>query len=317
MLRDMQVIALEEHYYDKELAEHFHGGGGGPKIIEKMFDHENLRLEKMDEAGIDVQVFSHGAPSGQCLSGDDATDLVKRVNDRLAELCARHPKRFAGFAALASHFPDQAADELERCVKDLGFKGAMVHGPSNGEFMDNPRFWPIFERAEALDVPVYMHPAHPMQAVIDAYYSDYVKDYPMILSAGWGFTLEAATMALRMMLSGIFTKHPNLKIILGHLGEGLPFLLERVDESFSRPGGKPVKIREIFCNNFYVTTSGFFSTPALLCTMQELGIDRIMYSVDWPYVEFENGTDWLKKIQINPPDMEKLLSGNARKLLKL
>ena len=317
MINGMEVIALEEHYYDKELAAHFTGGGGGPQTIEKMYDHENKRLELMDEAGVDMHVFSHAAPSGQRLMGDDATDLVKGVNDRLAELCARHPKRFAGFAALASNFPDKAADELERCVKDLGFKGTMVHGPSGGLFMDNKKFWPIFERAQALDVPVYMHPAHPMEAVIEAYYKDYVKDYPSILSAGWGFTVETATAVVRMILSGMFREYPNLKIIVGHLGEGIPFLLDRINESFSRPGGEPVNFRQTFCNNFYVTTSGFFSTPALLCTQQELGIDRIMYSVDWPYVEFDRGSKWLETLQMNPNDLNNLLGGNAKRILKL
>ena len=315
MINGMQVIALEEHYYDKELAERFQGGAAG--LTAKMYDHEQQRLELMDRAGIDVHVFSHAAPSGQRLTDDDAPDLIRRVNDRLAELCARHPARFRGFAALASHFPDSAADELERCVTELGFPGAMVHGPSAGEFMDAKRFWPIFERAEALDVPVYLHPARPMQPVIDAYYADYAKDYPAILSAGWGFTVEAATMAVRMILSGLFRKHPKLKIVLGHLGEGIPYLLDRIDESFSRPGGEPVRFRETFCNNFWVTTSGFFSTPALLCCAQELGMNRIMFSVDWPYVEFERGSDWLKTIQLNPNDLANLLGGNAKALLKL
>lgn len=317
MINGMQVIALEEHYFDKELAARFEGGGGGHKLVEKMYDHENMRLELMDKAGVDVHVFSHAAPSGQRLTETGSTELIRRVNDRLAELCARHPTRFAGFAALASNFPDEAADELERCVKQLGFKGAMVHGPSGGHFMDNRKFRPIFARAEALDVPIYMHPGHPMQSVIDAYYSDYVKDYPSILSAGWGFTVETATAVVRMILSGLFREHPNLKIIVGHLGEGIPFLLDRINESFSRPGGAPVNFRETFCKNFWVTTSGFFSTPALLCTQQELGIDRIMYSVDWPYVEFDRGSKWLETLQMNPHDLNNLLGGNAKRLLKL
>lgn len=317
MINGMQVIALEEHYYDKELAATFGGGGGGPKTIEKMYDHENMRLDLMDKAGVDMHIFSHAAPSGQRLTEPGSTELIKRINDRLAELCARHPTRFGGFAALASNFPDEAADELERCVKDLGFVGAMVHGPSGGLFMDDKKFRPIFARAEALDVPIYMHPGSPMPAVIDAYYKEYVQEYPSILSAGWGFTVETATAAVRMILSGIFREHPNLKIILGHLGEGIPFLLDRINESFSRPGGEPVNFRKTFCNNFWVTTSGFFSSPALLCTQQELGIDRIMYSVDWPYVEFDRGSEWLKTLQMNPNDLSNLLAGNAKRLLKL
>lgn len=312
------VIAVEEHFMHDTLARHLGPATNAPAHIkERLFDFIGIRLQEMDTAGIGMQVLSHQSPGSQRLGEDVAIDACKAVNDALAGVIRERPDRFAGFAMIPTIAPEAAADELQRAVEQLGLKGAMIHGLSHGRFVDTPDFWPVYARAEALGVPVYLHPALPDRTVTETYYAPYSETHPDLLRAAWGFGVEAGTQAVRLILSGVFEKHPDLKIILGHLGEGLPFLLERVDESFSRPGGKPVKIREIFCNNFYVTTSGFFSTPALLCTMQELGIDRIMYSVDWPYVEFENGTDWLKKIQINPPDMEKLLSGNARKLLKL
>src|SRR4029077_3591423 len=142
------------------------------------------------------------------------------------------------------------------------------------------RFWPICERAAALDVPLYLHPTMPHAAVIDTYYKDYAQDWPMLLRAAWGFTVETATQGIRMVLSGVFDTYPNLKIILGHLGETLPFLLWRIDQSLSRPGGKAMSFRSICCNHFYLTTSGNFSNPALLCCVQEMGVDRIMFAVD-------------------------------------
>src|SRR6187549_2287574 len=274
------VIAIEEHYWDPELAKHFTGpeAGRGNETDQRLFDLGSLRLKEMDEAGIDVQVLSHGAPSTQKLGADIAADLTRQVNDRLAKICTANPKRFAAFAALPTVDPKAAADELERAVTKLGFKGAMLHGMSNGEFLDLPKFWPIYERAEKLDVPIYFHPSVPHPAVMDAYYKDYVKDFPMVIRAAWGFTVETATQAIRMVLSGVFDKYPNLKIIIGHLGETLPFLMWRIDQALSRPGAKPLSFRDVFSSHVYLTTSGNFSNPALLCCVQELGIDRIMFA---------------------------------------
>ena len=215
----------------------------------------------MDEAGIDIQVLSHGAPSTQKLPADIAAKLTAEVNDRLAKVCAANPKRFAAFAALPTADPKAAADELERAVTKLGFKGAMIHGTANGEFIDAKKYWPIFERAEKLDVPLYLHPSLPNATVTEIYYQEYAKDFPLVVRPGWGYTVETATQAIRLVLSGVFDKHPNLKFILGHFGETLPFLVWRIDSSLKRPGQKPMSFRDIFCKNFYVTTSGFFSNP--------------------------------------------------------
>jgi predicted TIM-barrel fold metal-dependent hydrolase len=312
------VIALEEHYYDRELVATFDGPEGrAPETRRRLDDLGGLRIKEMDEAGIDVQVISHGAPSTQRLDAETAVRLARNVNDRLAQAIAAYPDRFAAFAALPTPDPKAAADELERTVTQLGFKGAMVHGLTNGVFFDDKRFWPIFERAQALDVPLYVHPAVPHSAVVEVYYQDYLADFPTLRTAAWGFTVETATQGIRLVLSGVFDAYPDVKIILGHMGEGLPFLLWRIDHALSRPGNRSVSFREQFSQHFYITTSGNFSTPALLCSMMELGVDRILFSVDWPFVPNIPGTKWMNELQLSAEDKIKILSGNAKRLLKM
>lgn len=311
------VIALEEHYLDTEVKSHFKGGQQLPEIEERLANLGELRIREMDEAGIDVQVLSHGAPGTHRLDAEIAVPLARRANDRLAEAVRAHPTRYAGFATLPAADPKAAADELERCVDKLGFKGGMVHGLTNGLFFDDKRFWPVFERAQALNVPLYMHPAIPHPAVIEAYYKDYVKDFPNILNAGWGFTVETATQGIRLVLSGVFDAYPDTKIILGHLGESLPFSLWRIDQALSRKGNRSSSFRDVFCEHFYITTSGNFSTPALLCCMMEMGADHILFSVDYPFVENSPATKWMQDLQISPEDKTKILSGNAQRLLRM
>src|SRR6267378_6535556 len=223
-----QVIALEEHYLDPEVARHFKEGGPesrpGP-LRERLEDVGALRIREMDEAGIDLQVLSHAAPATQRLDAETAVPVAKEANDRLREKVRASNGRFEAFAVLPTANPKAAADELERAVTKLGFKGAMIHGLTNGRFFDERQFWPICERAQALDVPLYMHPATPHPAVIEAYYRDYLKEYPGLLRAAWGFTVETATQGIRLVLSGVFEAYPRLKMILGHLGESLPFSL--------------------------------------------------------------------------------------------
>ena len=312
------IIAIEEHYWDRELTAHYSGVEGfrDPAMLERLYDLGRLRLAEMDAAGIDMQVISHGAPSLQKLRGDVAVALGSRVNDRLAAAVAVHPTRFAAFCVLPTDDPKAAANELERCVT-LGFKGAMIHGLSNGEFLDEAKFDPIWERAQALDVPIYLHPAVPLQAVTDAYYAKYMQDFPMVIRAAWGFTVETATIAIRMVIGGVFERFPRLKIILGHLGETLPFLQWRIDQALSRPGHKTVSFRETFSHNFYLTTSGNFSNPALLCCVMEMGIDRILYAIDWPFVPNAPGVEWIETIPLCDEDKIKLLSGNSKRLLKM
>jgi predicted TIM-barrel fold metal-dependent hydrolase len=312
------VIAIEEHYWDEELEKTFVGGEAGRPgdQMNRLHDFGPLRIKEMDEAGIDTQVLSHGAPSAQKLPAETAVAIATRVNDRLHAVVAKNPTRFAAFAALPTAVPDAAADELERTAS-LGFKGAMLHGLSNGEFLDNKKFWPIFARAEKLGLPIYLHPGLPHADVIKTYYADYVKDFPMLTRATWGYTVETATLAIRLVLSGVFEKHPKLKIILRHLGETLPFLVWRIDHTLARPGQKAMSFRDIFCNNFYVTTSGNFSNPALLCCVMEMGIDRILFAVDWPFVMNPPATKWMESVPLCDEDKVKILSGNARRLLKM
>src|SRR5579884_3339619 len=216
-----RVIALEEHYLDPEVARHFTGldavpppgAGPLPKVPERLYDLAGLRLKEMDEAGIDVQVLSHAAPSLQKFDAETAVRLAQGVNDRLHRTVQAHPDRFAAFAALPTADPKAAADELERAVTKLGFKGAMIHGMANGEFLDLKKFWPIYERAEKLDVPLYFHPSLPNPTVTEIYYQDYAKDFPLVVRPAWGYTVETATQAIRLVLSGVFEKYPRLKII--------------------------------------------------------------------------------------------------------
>lgn len=314
-----QVIALEEHYWDRELSSHFPGAQGtrASDLLTRLEDLDTLRLEQMDRNGIDVQVLSHGAPSAQALGEGVAVDLCRRVNDRLAAAIARHPKRFAGFAALPTILPEAAAVELERCVTELGFVGAMIHGSTAGLFHDDRRFWPIFAAAEQLGVPLYLHPGFPHPEVTKVYYSDYMKDFPQVIRAAWGYTVEAATQAIRIILSRVLERHPGVRIILGHLGETLPFLLWRVNQALSRPEHDEINFRREFVEHFYVTSSGFFSTPALLCAMLEMGMDRIMFSVDYPFVDSAPAIEWLGTLPISATDRAKFLNGNARRVLKL
>jgi 2,3-dihydroxybenzoate decarboxylase len=318
------VVALEEHYWDTEVQTHFKERGPemrNPEMLQRLNDLGELRLKEMDEGGIDLQVLSHGAPALQRLDAETAVALGRRANDRLHQAILKHPARFAGFAVLPTADPKAAADELERAVTKLGFKGAMVHGLTlvGGQnlFLDDKRFWPIFERAQALDVPIYMHPAVPHKAVIDAYYKDYLDQFPGLMTAAWGFGVETATQGIRLVLSGVFEAYPKLKIILGHLGEGLPFHLWRINMTLARQGNRPTPFRDTFREHFWITTSGNFSTPSLLCSVMEMGADRILFSIDYPFVPNPPGLKWMDTVPLSAEDKTKILSGTAKRLLKL
>lgn len=315
------VIAIEEHYWDNEITSSYTGVESfrDPEVLKRLYDLGEYRLSLMDKAGVDMQVLSHGAPSLQKISSDKAVDLARRANDRLSEACAKYPKRFASFCVLPTTAkPELAAAELERAVRN-GHRGAMIHGLSNGEFLDEAKFDPIWAMAERLDVPIYLHPSVPNATVADIYYSKYAKDFPMVIRAAWGFTVETATIAIRLVLGGVFDRYPKMNLILGHFGETLPFLVWRIDQALSRPGAKRMdrSFRQVFSQNFHVTTSGNFSNPALLCTMMEMGIDRILFAIDYPFVANEDGMAWIPTMPICEEDKVKVLSGNARRLLKL
>ena len=315
------IIALEEHYWDKEVAQHFTERGPemrNPALQERLYDVGAGRIKDMDDAGIDVQVISHGAPSVQRMDAEVAVPLSRKTNDRLCEAVKAHPGRLEGFAVVPTADPKAGADELERAVTRLGFKGGMLHGlTKQGQFLDLKQFWPIYERAQALDVPIYMHPAVPHKAVVEAYYKDYLEQFPGLMTAAWGFTVETATQGIRLVLSGVFEAYPRLKIILGHLGESLPFSAWRIDMALQRQGNRPTPFRDTFREHFSITTSGNFSTPALMCCLLEMGADRIMFSIDYPFVPNPPGVKWMDGLPVSPEDKQKILNGNARRLLKI
>ena len=321
ILNDQRVIAIEEHYLDPEVAPLFEGidGNAARMLQTELDDVGEGRIASMDAAGIDVQVLSHAPPGPQRLDAETAVRVSMAANDRLRDICSAHPDRFAGFAMLPTTDPAAAADELERSVDKLGFKGAMIHGLTGPDrlFFDDRRFWPIYERAQALDVPLYIHPAIPHPDVMNAYFKDYAKEHPGFLTAGWGFTMETATAGIRIVLSGVLEKYPGTKIILDHLGETLPFLLWRIDMALNRRGAAGVPFRDLFTKHFYITTSGFFSDPALLCCIQEMGVDRILFAVDYPFVPQEPGPKWMEGLMLNKDDKAKILHGNAETLLGL
>jgi 2,3-dihydroxybenzoate decarboxylase len=321
MLNRTPVIALEEHYWDREVAQHFTERGPEMRnatLQEQLFDLGAGRLQKMDEAGVDVQVLSHGAPSVQRMQADVAVPLSRKANDRLKEAINAHPGRLEAFAVVPTSDAKAGADELERAVTKLGFKGGMLHGlTGQGQFLDLKQFWPIYERAQALDVPIYMHPAVPHKAVVDAYYRDYLEQFPGLMTAAWGFTVETATQGIRMVLSGVFEAYPGLKIILGHLGESLPFSAWRIDMALQRQGNRSSAFRDTFREHFWITTSGNFSTPALLCSILEMGADRILFSIDYPFVPNPPGVKWMEALPVSPDDKQKILSGNAKRLLRI
>jgi 2,3-dihydroxybenzoate decarboxylase len=313
------TIAIEEHYNDPELVAHFTGLDllRPPVIDRKLLDLDEVRLREMDEGAVDIQVLSHAGPTTQKLTPDVAVQMAKLTNDRLAGTIKRRPDRFAGFAVLPTPAPEAAADELERCVTELGFKGAVINGLTNGKFIDEPQFWPILARAEALGVPIYLHPALPSPEVEKIYYDGITEKFPEFRGPVWGFTAETATQAIRMVLSGALSAYPKLQLILGHLGEALPFMLWRIDDLLARPVGDGLTFSEIFRRNFHLTTSGNFSDTALSCSIAEMGVDRILFAVDWPFASNKAGTDWMMRSALSKPDKAKILGGNARRLLNM
>jgi predicted TIM-barrel fold metal-dependent hydrolase len=324
----MRIIAIEEHfitpmYREKIGANEYRNfylssrsSVMGHDIMEQNLDLGAKRLAHMDAHGVDVQVLSFGSPGPQAFGAEVAIPMARDANDRLFQSIQKNPARFAGFAALPTADPKAAAAELERCVKQLGFKGAMIHGHQQGEFLDARKYWPIWERAEALGVPVYLHPALPHPDAVKAYFEGYEE----LARAPWGFAIDTSCHFLRLLFGGVFDAYPKLKIILGHLGEGLPFAMHRLNDhsvhAAKRRGLRRQPI-EYLQQNLLVTTSGNWFEPSFVCTLLALGADNILFAIDWPYEANSTGMAFLHKLAISDADKAKIAHRNAERELRL
>ena len=324
-------VALEEHVVLPTLSAPGAVGSPGDAFepeyfadVRRRLADSSLRIEDMDRYGIETMVLSLSQPGVQGIfDRDTAVDTARRLNDELAEVVARHPRRFAGFAALPLQDPAAAGDELERAIKQLGFRGALVNGYSNigdaqtAQYLDEPPVWGFWERVAALDVPIYLHPRDPLVTQRRIY-----EGYPALLSSAWGFGVETATHALRLIMSGLFDRFPGVSIVLGHLAEGLPFLLPRVEHRLRHArqdlrGRQARPMMSYLRNNFFITTSGAFRTAALLDTLLEVGADRLLFSVDYPFENMHEQTEWFEGVPISEADRHKIGAENARRLLRL
>lgn len=328
----MRVVALEEHFTVPALVRRIDPAAiarrgfrarrdplTGPKPMELAPEIGAQRLQFMDEAGITVQVLSNTGPGPDLVAGADGVALARDMNDHLAAAIARHPDRFAGFAVLPMQSPDAAAVELRRAVKELGFVGALINGSTEGRFLDHPSFDDLLSAAVELDVPIYIHPHLAPQAVRQAYFSGLEPGASRVLeAAGWGWHSETAIHIFRLVLAGTLDQHPRLRLIIGHMGEMLPMMLARADDVFAldiahlqRP------ISRTILDQVWLTTSGIFTEPPFLAALLTFGIDRIMFSVDYPYASNTRGRTFLDRLSLAPADMAKLTHRNADALLKL
>jgi uncharacterized protein len=328
----MRTVALEEHFAVPSIAGRIDKAvlarrgyrprtppKDAPSPLELLAEVGERRLKSMNDAGISMQVLSNSGPGPDLVAGPDGVAMARETNDQLAKIVADRPDRFAGFAALPLQSPDAAAKELSRAVKELGFVGAMVHGTTEGRFLDHASFDQILAAAEELDVPIYIHPHIPPEPVRQAYFSDLPTGAGRVLeTAGWGWHSETAIHVLRMVVAGTLDRHRRLKLIIGHMGEMLPMMLDRADQVFAldvdhlqRPVSRTV------LDQVWITTSGIFNEPPFLAALLTFGIDRIMFSVDYPYAPDALGRKFLERISLSPGDMEKLTHGTADALLKL
>jgi predicted TIM-barrel fold metal-dependent hydrolase len=290
------------------------------RLIDQLCDIGEGRIADLDAAGIDVQVLSLTAPGVEQLAPVDAVAFARATNDTLAQAVRRHPDRLAGFAALPTPDPDAAADELRRAVGEHGFKGALINGHSRGRYLDDKVFWPILACAEELQVPLYLHPTPPPPSTIkDLYEGNYGPEIAGVLAtAAWGWHIDTALHVLRLILSGALDRYPDLQLVIGHLGETLPFMLPRLERALptqlsnlDRPVG--AYLRE----NVHYTFSGFNWTPAFLDLLLQVGADRIMFSTDHPYAPMTQARSFLDQLPVSAADKERIAHGNAERLLRL
>jgi uncharacterized protein len=323
----MRTITLEEHYASpafmsgpgrglKEHASNF----TGPRahLLEQLCDVGTRRIAEMDAAGIDIQVLSLTSPGVEQLGTTEAVAIARESNDFVADAVRNSPMRLAGFATIPTGAPDQAADELERAVRDHGFKGAMINGHVRGRYLDDTFFWPILERAQSLNVPIYLHPTEPPQPVRDASYGGFSPAVSyMLANAGWGWHIETAIHVIRLILGGAFDRYPGLQVVIGHLGEGLPFMMQRLDTMPPAMTKLERPISAYLRENLHYTFSGFNFTPTFLDLLLEVGVDRIMFSADHPYAAMKDARAFLDRLPVSTADRERIAHGNAERLLGL
>jgi len=323
-------VALEEHFAIPETLQDSAGfvpGAYWEELQHRLLDIQDTRLRLMDAHGIETMILSLNAPAVQAIADRGrAVEIARRANDVLAEECARRPDRFRAFAALPMLDPEAAALELQRCIRDLGFVGALVNGfsqdSSQGDgklplYYDLPQYRPFWAEVAALDVPFYLHPRNPLNEDARIY-----DGHPWLLGPTWAFAQETAVHALRLIGSGLFDEHPSLQIILGHMGEGIPYMLWRIDHRnawVKLPPKYPAKRKfaDYFNENFHITTSGNFRTQTLIDAILELGSERIMFSTDWPFENIDHAADWFDVASISDADRLKIGRTNARRLFKL
>ncbi len=329
----MRAIALEEHFTVPHLvaridpavvaARGFRPRRLAPGAVNPMELAPEIgerRLALMDESGIAMQVLSNTGPGPDLVPGPEGVAMAAAMNDHLAEACARHPTRFAGFAVLPMASPEACAAELNRAVRTLGFKGALINGTTEGRFLDHPGYDGLLAEAVALDVPIYIHPHLAPAPVREAYFAGGIDPGAarVLEAAGWGWHQETAIHVLRLVLAGTLDRHPRLKLLIGHMGEMLPMMLARADEVFAADIDhlqRPVS-RQIL-DQVWITTSGIFTEPPFLAALLTFGIDRILFSVDYPYAPNAKGRAFLDRLALAPADAAKLARGNAAALLGL
>jgi predicted TIM-barrel fold metal-dependent hydrolase len=293
------------------------------RIAEKIKDLGAGRLADMDRAGITVQVVSkagnHMGPSADMFDGTEAIAFARDFNNTAHRDISQHADRFAAFAHLPMSIPEAAADELERTVRELGFKGALISGLIKGAFLDDSRFAPVLSCAERLDVPIYVHPGMPGEAVRKAYYEGFSPQINFGLATfAWGWHYETALHIMRLAVSGTLDRYPRLKLIIGHMGEGLPAMLARCEQSFgSDLSHLQRSLSQTIVDQVHITTAGFFTVPPFMAALATFGIDRLMFSVDYPYSSNEDGRAFLEKLPLAPADLAKVAHGNADRLLRL
>jgi 5-carboxyvanillate decarboxylase len=286
------------------------------QLVNNLLDIGAGRIAHMDKVGIDVELLSLTSPGVQIFDTDMATRLAAESNDALAAAINANPKRLAGLVAVAPQDPAAAAREIER-GKKLGLCGVIINSHTRSEYLDLPKYRPILEAAEALDMPIYLHPREPAPSMVTPY-----LDYGLYF-ATWGFSAETGLHAMRLIMSGAFDRHPGLRIVLGHMGEGLPYWLKRIDNRFAmqvRIGATeklPKRPSEYFLENFYITTAGVTDMAVLKLGLAELGADRIMFAADFPYEDDAEAVSFMDGADVTEEQRLKIYETNARRIFKL